>query len=305
MPRPENMGAIYQAVMLRFQHVQGREAELPIHHRCRSTLMTHGEMARKAIVYFHGFTSCPAQGSALAVRLYALGFNVYLPRMFGHGGTDPKRFSMANLNAQGLIEMAEESIEIASGLGEEVFVIGLSAGGTIASWVAQNRNDVARVVTVSPFFGPFKLPRQAIEGASRMLLKIPNVVIRWNPLSNIASQHVDYPFSLPATHALAEIMLLGQRVQKDAATRPPSTQSIRVLLNEADRSVSNAVTMGIVNCWRTHGPDVSVETLPFQHRLPHDLINPFEKGNDFERVYMSLVRLLSLNSKQCCALTGP
>ncbi len=150
------------------------------------------------------------------------------------------------------------------------------------------------MIAVSPFFAPFKLPYQAAEAASRMLLKIPNLVIRWNPLANVSSEHVDYPFALPATHALAEIMLLGQDVQTRASHSPPGTRSISVLLNAADRSVSNAVTERLVKLWQMHGADVVVDTLSLEHRLPHDLINPFEKGNDFERVYSALIRMLSL-----------
>ncbi len=112
--------------------MQALEAELPLHHRCRSTLMTHGGGTERAAVYLHGFTSCPAQGAALATRLFDRGFNVYLPRMFGHGGLDPTNFSMAELEAQQLVEMADEAVDIATGLGRQVFVIGLSAGGTVA-----------------------------------------------------------------------------------------------------------------------------------------------------------------------------
>jgi pimeloyl-ACP methyl ester carboxylesterase len=217
MVTSQDVDEAYETALRRFDLVQALEAELPLHHRCRSTLMTHGKSTDKAAVYFHGFTSCPAQGAALATRL-------------------------AELEAQQLVDMANEAVDIAAGLGRKVFVIGLSAGGTVASWVAQNRTDVARVIAVSPFFAPFKLPYQAAEAASRMLLKIPNLVIRWNPLANVASEHVDYPFALPATHALAEIMLLGQDVQTRASNSPPGTRSISVLLNAADRSVSNAVT---------------------------------------------------------------
>ncbi len=246
----------------------------------------------KAVVYFHGFTSCPAQGGLFARRFHDLGFNVYLPRMFGHCGLNPRRLSMAEFSVDKLIDLANESVDIAAGLGQQVLVVGLSAGGTIASWVAQNRPDVRQVIGISPFFAPFMLPQQAVKAASELLLKMPNLVIGWNPLANVAAEQIDYPFALPATHALAQIMVLGQHVRAAAKQDAPRACSIGFLLNAADRSVSNKVTHTLVESWQAHGKDVGIEVLPLEHRLPHDIINPFERGNDFERVYVTLLEMI-------------
>jgi alpha-beta hydrolase superfamily lysophospholipase len=283
---------LYERAMTRFAIVEAREKELPLHRRCRSTLLTHGSRVEKAVVYFHGFTSCPAQGGLLARRFHDLGFNVYLPRMFGHGGLDPRRLSMAEFSVDKLIDLADESVDIAAGLGQQVLVVGLSAGGTIASWVAQNRLDVGQVIGISPFFAPFMLPQQAVKAASELLLKMPNLVIGWNPLANVAAEQIDYPFALPATHALAQIMVLGQQVRAAAKQDAPEANRIGFLLNAADRSVSNKVTHTLVESWQAHGKDVRVEVLPLEHRLPHDIINPFERGNDFERVYVTLLEMI-------------
>lgn len=282
----------YDDAVDRLNLVSAREKQLPIHPRCRSTLLSHGFRTDKAVVYFHGFTSCPAQGGLLAGRLHELGLNVYMPRMFGHGGAEPGLISMVDLSAEKLIDMADEAVDIALGLGQQVIVIGLSAGGTIASWVAQNRGDVAKAVAISPFFAPFKLPRQTVESASRALLRMPNLVIGWNPLANVANEQIDYPFALPATHALAQIMLLGEQVRAAAQVAPPAAARIGVLLNAADRSVSNEVTQALVELWIREGKEIQTEVLPLEHRLPHDLVNPFERGNDFERVYATLVQML-------------
>ena len=282
----------YGDAIERFGLVGERERRLPIHTRCRSTLMSHGAKVDRAVVYFHGFTSCPAQGLLLGLRLFELGLNVYLPRMIGHGGTDPAQFSMADLTSEKLIDLANESVDIALGLGRDVLVIGLSAGGTIASWVAQHRSDVTTVVGISPFFAPFKMPWQAVEGARRALLRMPNVVMQWNPLANVIDEQIDYPFALPATHALAQIMLLGEQVHASARKNRPGAAHIGVLLNPADRSVSNEATRAVIQQWISHGKDVLVRSLPVELKLPHDLVNPFERGNDFERVYATIVQLL-------------
>ena len=246
-----------------------------------------------AAVYFHGFTSCPAQGLALAEKLYDQGYNVFLPRMFGHGAIDPRRDdSMAGLISRHLIDLAASSVDLAAGLGDRVVVLGLSAGGTIASWVAQNRADVDQVIAISPFFGPYGLPSGAVKPAADLTLALPNLVIGWNPLANVPAEEVDYPFSLPATHALAQIMLLGEEVQQAARIEPPASRSVQLLLNAADRSVSNELARRLVKSWRSHGKEVGTELLPLSHNLPHDLINPFERGNDFDLVYATLRKML-------------
>lgn len=290
---PSIAATTYEDAMAAFQALQAAEAEMPLHERCPSALLTHGSKVARVVVYFHGFTSCPAQGDELAAKLYDLGYNVLLPRMFGHGEADPTTMSLRDLTAEHLVDLANSSIDMAQGLGDEVVVIGLSAGGTIASWAAQNRPDVDHAIPVSPFFGPYVAPPWANHAVTNLTLLLPNFVLWWNPLENVSPQQLDYAFALPATHALAEIMLLGSMVDEGARTSPPAAQNISVLLNEADVSVSNALTEQIIASWRDHGADVRVDVLPFSGHLPHDLINPLERGGDVELVYSMLIEMMN------------
>ncbi|HEY4201902.1 MAG TPA: alpha/beta fold hydrolase [Devosiaceae bacterium] len=283
----------YPEAIAAFEVVQAQEAKLPLHDRCHSTLLTHGSKVTRVVIYFHGFTSCPAQGDELAARLFALGYNVYLPRMFGHGEADPTTMSLKDLTAEHLIDLGNSSIDMAQGLGDEVVVIGLSAGGTIASWAAQYRGDVDNAIAVSPFFGPYVAPPWANHAVTNLTLMLPNFVLWWNPLENVAPQPVDYAFALPATHALAEIMLLGSLVDASARTTPPAAKNIGVLLNAADISVSNALTEQVITSWQGHGTAVTVKTLSFSSHLPHDLINPRERGGDIDLVYSTLLEMMN------------
>jgi len=289
---PNGPAKTYEEAIAAYEVVKAREADEQLHDSCHSTLLTHGSKVARTVIYFHGFTSCPAQGAELAKQLYDRGYNVYLPRMFGHGEADPTRHTLSDLTAEHLVDMANESVDMAQGLGDEVVVIGLSAGGTVASWTAQYRGDVDHSIAVSPFFGPYVVPPWANHAATNLVLKLPNLVLWWNPLENVAPQRAEYPFALPATHALAEIMRLGFMVSDGARTTPPAAHRISMLLNDADVAVSNAMTQQVIASWREHGQDVAVKVLPFSRHLPHDIINPRERGADIDLAYSTLIDIM-------------
>ena len=45
------------------------------------------------------------------------------------------------------------AVDIAAGLGDQVTIAGLSAGGVVAAWAAQHRRDVHRAVLIAPSLG--------------------------------------------------------------------------------------------------------------------------------------------------------
>lgn len=125
---------------------------------CRTNSLIHPAKAAKAVVMLHGYTDCPKQFGDLAQMFYSQGYNVYVPRAPRHGVTDPK--AHAQLEADELVDYANEAMTIASGLGDEVGVIGISGGGVLATWLAEYRPDVvARLLVLSPFYSPS--PQQA------------------------------------------------------------------------------------------------------------------------------------------------
>ena len=130
-PSPTVPALTYEQGLAAFAVVLEAEADQALHERCPSQLLTHGQRTEAVVVFFHGLTSCPAQGEELARAVFALGYNVYLPRMFGHGKADPYTLVLADLTAEHLVDLANESTDLAQGLGDEVIVVGLSAGGAI------------------------------------------------------------------------------------------------------------------------------------------------------------------------------
>ncbi|WP_332719912.1 alpha/beta hydrolase, partial [Pelagibacterium mangrovi] len=153
--------------------VRADEMALGLHDKCGSTALTHGEQTTIAVVYLHGLTSCPAQVDQLATEIFNLGYNVYIPRLPGHGMADRMTTALAETTAEEFLHAVNGAVDIAHGLGESVVVTGLSGGGTMAVWLVQNRSDIDRVVALAPFLAPFGLPSWAGRAAANLLLIIP------------------------------------------------------------------------------------------------------------------------------------
>ena len=253
----------YADAIAAFETLQSEEASMALNERCRSQLLTHGDKVARVVVYFHGLTSCPAQADEMAQKYFDMGYNVLLPRMYGHGEADVLTYSLANMTAEDLVDLGNEAVDIAQGLGDEVIVTGLSAGGTIAAWVAQYRADVDKSIAVSPFFGPYVVPTWATHAATNLLLTLPNMMVWWNPLETERPPEMAYAYARYATHALGEVMRLGRIVDASARTTPPAAQGLGMLLNEADVAVSNALAEQVIDSWRSHDREVTVEVLPF------------------------------------------
>jgi alpha-beta hydrolase superfamily lysophospholipase len=137
-----------------------KEAELPLQKGAESILMTHpGRPAKGTIVMYHGFTAGTWQFELLAQKCYEAGYNVYIPRLPGHGFKDAKGVEDPSqlLGAgqwSGYEAFAERTYQEAKSLGGPVHVMGLSVGGNIALNVAEKHPDVADVVAYAPFLRP-------------------------------------------------------------------------------------------------------------------------------------------------------
>lgn len=292
MPADETTMTYAQAATA-FATIEQQEAGLNLDPLCHSRLLTHGQKVARTIVYFHGFTSCPAQADTLAEQLFTMGYNVYLPRMHGHGLASPKPSDLDDFTADGLIAHTNAAIDLAQGLGDDVTVMGLSAGGTLSAWAAQFRADIDRAVLISPFFGPYVVPTWAMQAGTNVTRALPNIIFTWNPLENATPEKAAIAHALPTTHALTEIMLVGWQVHAAAQTTPPAVSNIAILLNDADVAVNNRQTLEIAAYWKEHGVEPATTTVPFGARLPHDMINTREKGANIDLVYPTLLELLT------------
>ncbi|MBW4663232.1 MAG: alpha/beta hydrolase [Chroococcus sp. CMT-3BRIN-NPC107] len=96
-------------------------------------IMYHGKPRKNAIVLVHGLTDSPYFMKAIAKRFHAMGFNVLLPLLPGHGLKIPD----TQIDTVTFTEWLEEvnfAVNCAKSLGEQVSIGGLSAGGNLATY---------------------------------------------------------------------------------------------------------------------------------------------------------------------------
>lgn len=95
----------------------------------------------------HGFTGSPSSMRGIAEAYAAAGFTVELPRLPGHGTTVEDMITTGWDDWTGEVLAAYERLAARCG---KVVAAGLSMGGALALWLAQEKAELAGVVAVNP-----------------------------------------------------------------------------------------------------------------------------------------------------------
>ncbi len=235
---------------------------------------------------FHGLANSPRQLSELAATLYDGGDNVFVPRLPQHGLRGGTAGDLRHLTAESLRDVADAAIDLASGLGDTVVVLGFSLGANMAAWTAQFR-QVGRVVIVSPALGLSHVSTVAQTPMMNLTLRLPNY------------SHDDPPDTLRSERALgwssrgvAQMLRLGAAVRRAADEHAPSARDIRVLVNANDETVNRDAIEELIAHWSSTGGHVSMFELPDSLGLPHDIIDPDEAGGNTKVTYAVILSLL-------------
>ena len=174
-----NPVAGYDEAIRQFEAVQ--QAEAPIVHDARgSLLMTNGDKTEQVYVLIHGTTNSPRQWEELGTTLHKQGHNVLILRMPYHGLASHDVSELKALRAEDLRDYADEAIDLASGLGDQITAIGISGGGAVTTWIAQHRPDVVRILALSPFYGVPEVPPMLNTFLMNLASRVPNVTLQ-NP----------------------------------------------------------------------------------------------------------------------------
>lgn len=291
-PRPSGSYAEAVERIARLQ-AQDTDAVNPV---CRTRFLTHGQPAERAVVFLHGYTNCPQQFALLGRRFYKLGYNVLIPRLPHNGLADRLNTEHAQLTGAKLVSFADEVVDIARGLGEHITVVGLSASGVLAAWVAQYRSDVDRAVILSPCFAlpNTRLPSSLASPAMILSLKLPNKFIWWDKTLKCEAPAPRHTYPRFSTHALGEVLQLGVSVQSEARETKPAARSILVVTTAGDKSVDNRITHDLIDVWREQGAEaVRMHEFAADLSLPHDFIDPDQVDQNTSLVYPILIDLIT------------
>jgi len=260
---------------------------------CRTLLMTHGARAARAIVLLHGLTNCPEQFRALGERLYLRGANVYVPRLPEHGLADRMTPALARLDARAVCRATDQAVDIARGLGDSVIVAGLSIGGEMAVWAAQERADVVRAVPLAPLHGLARARGVFAQPAMSLMLALPNQFVWWNGRLKTRLPGPKHVYPRFSTRSTAQSLLLGASVEAEARRTPPAARSIVIVTVGGDVAVDNQAVDRLERLWRARGANVIAYRFPERLHLNHDIVDPEQVGGDPPLVYPVLERLIA------------
>lgn len=290
-----NPASSYEDAAARIEAIQSEEAELgELNPVCGTRLLSHGEQVENVIVFLHGFTSCPDQFGQLGQEFFEKGYNVYIPRTPRHGIKDRLGNPLKGLTAEELAEFASRSADIAQGLGERVIVTGLSGGGSMTTWLSQERPDVDLAVPISPFVGIGFIPRILNRPLTNLVLRLPDFFQWWDPINKENNPNsAPYSYTRYPTHALFENMRLGFAAEEDAKRVKPAARAILMITNANDGSINNDVVAEFEAMWREHGEQFLFSyQFPKELNLPHDLITVGRPDGNIELVYSKLHELI-------------
>jgi carboxylesterase len=258
---------------------------------CRTRGLLHGQPTGQVVILVHGLTNCPQQWAPLADLLFKRGCNVLLPRMPRHGLADRMTTEPSLLRAEELRDFADRVVDVAAGLGERVTIVGISAGGIVAAWVAQHRPEAARAILISPSLGFGRYGEWLQHLFMHAVLALPDV--ETHRFSRI-DRAMPYAYVGWSSRALGEVLRLGVATARAALVERPACQQLVVITNANDIAVSNQLTRQLVSLWQARGLR-RVEFYEFEREqaLEHDLIDPNNPHQRIDLVYPILLDLIA------------
>jgi carboxylesterase len=234
-----------------------------------SILRVHSKKAPRAVLLFHGFTNSPRQFADLGDALFSSGDNVFIPRLPRHAVRGASVSDLAGLTAAELCRTADNAVDIATGLGDTVVVVGLSVGATLALWAAEQRAEVRRAVVIAPPFEVGTVPSILERPMINIGARVPNV-------SRRAASDTARPDRLPGftTHALAQVLRLGIAVRADVGRASWSSPDVSFVVNAHDHTVKGAAIVDVARAWQRRGAPAMSYEIPDSLDLPHNVLDP-------------------------------
>ena len=269
---------------------------------CRSRVYDQGERSDVAVVLLHGYTNCPQQWDAIAQAYVDAGFSVVVPRLPGHGEQDRLTRALSDIGPDDLVATGDLAVDIAAGLGDEVWVAGLSGGGTLAGWLAAERDEISTAVLIAPLVAPKVLPEFAVAPVSRAFRFTPDESLWWD--SGLKEQLATPPYAYPryTLRSLGAFLAVGRATQHTEPRRETPLERLVVVTNENDAAVSNAgvydVERQLEQLLALDQPGVDRIDYVFADDLQykHDVIDPQgENAENLDEIYPVLGPLIGLD----------
>lgn len=252
---------------------------------CRTTLYGHGKRTPHVVLIFHGLTNCPAQFDSLARASYERGANVFVPRLPRHGFADRMTKELGESDARELVAFTDRACDAAVGLGDTVTVVGLSVGGTLAVWAAQERKDIARAVLIAPMIGVAKAPGPFTPVVTRLTSLLPNLFVWWDDKAKQNLKGPKHVYPRFASRAVAATLLVGGETMQQAKHTAPGVREATFVTVEGDKAVDNGLVEQLARLWEREHVRVARTQFDDALGLNHDVVDPEQVGANVAVTY--------------------
>ena len=283
----------YNSSLAMIQNRNAKETD-KVNPVCKDILMDQKKKVEKVVLIYHGFTNCPKQFEILGQQLFDKGYTVYIPRMPRHGLSNLLTDETAELTTRELVDYSNETVNIATGLGDKVEIIGISGGGLIANWVGLQSEKITKVMNIAPLYEPLNYPHWQLRPIVNLLDILPNQFKWWDDIAKDKPQFgpkYAYPrYALKAINSFLKLSLdLDYRLDNVLSSY---NQKYILISGETDKAINNDVAFDYTS-ELMEIPNTTVVTYQFPADLDlnHDIIDPNQKQAKIDKVYPKLIEL--------------
>jgi len=289
---PSRPAADYAAAMTRVAALQAKDGP-DVREDSRTRLWTRGEKTDRVIVYYHGYTNAPPQFNQMGEDFFQRGYTVLVPRLPYHGLRDPLTKEQEKLTAAELAQLTQETVDIAQGLGAKVTIAGLSAGGVMAAWAAQNRADIDLAVGMAPAAGLPFVPQWVSTLFRKASPHLPSMYIWWDPRVKAKINRPAHAYPRFSTRGLAEVFRLGREVLDAAGMTAPAARRILSVTSAFDTAVHLPTVHRLETRWKEHGANIRTYEFARDLKIWHDMIDPTSPTQQIAITYPVLIDLIT------------
>ncbi len=228
-----------------------------------------------AVVYVHGFSASLEEIRPVPDNVAkALGANLFLTRLSGHGRDGP---AMAEARLEHWMRDMAEALAIGARIGERVLVISTSTGGTLTALALHEA--MGSVITGAVFVSPnFRVnnPRSGLLSLRGARLWLPLLARKpWGFEPRAADHGVYWTPRYPAVATLPMAAAVTEvHKRRHEAVAAPAL----FVFDPADEVVDHAATRAVIARWggvaETMEVDVGAGDDPSRHLIAGDIMSP-------------------------------
>jgi hypothetical protein len=203
------------------------------------------------------------------------------------------------LTASSLTSYADQVVDTARAFGNNLAIVGISAGALIAGWSGLSRSDVSRCVLIAPMFGFYGFPSFIMKPLMNLLLSLPNF-FKWSESAKKTTvKPPEHVYTRYSSRALGELLWLGFELQRLLRLKVISDLRTHVITNTNDTVVDNKITNRVLRLWqKKHPGTVSAYEFAKTLLLDHDFIDPEHEDQKTEIVYPVILDLIPSGNRQ-------